>query len=346
MTMAKQKVDIQAKIKKLKKQHEALATSDTQAPINKLNRNTTLLMSSYLKTQELCRLSTTCEKFKNDLQVSMNEKKKASELLDLVFNKPSCKTVQKWLAKNKPNTVKAFSLLRTNGKEEYFSKKQKKMIYKRTWQDISPLEAAAICGDIFLVRTLLVSIPENQKYEAGLQLQAARNRKEYLEPFYNLQKAYKEESEQSRKLKSEKKQKEREVLLLTVGLCQCLLPAYGLQEFFDDKIVTSIRELDFPNLDKEPKRSVGWNLDSLGVTNVLNLANKMHSKTDTVRNVIFTFDVFMCPYIDPVEFNIKHLCEKRTSELDIIIKSLLSPKSENDEMQISNNNSNSMNLKI
>lgn len=300
--------------------------------IDKLQYYPAVLTGTLLKTAELSQLHRSNKRLKTDLQASMNDKKKASELLDIVFNKPSCKSVKEWLEKNKLSTGKSFALVRTNGQEIYFSKRQNKMIVKRTRPDISPLEAAAISGDNFLVRTLLAFVPYNQKQEAALQLQRIRNSKEYLEPFYTLQKAYKEFIEQYPILTAAHKGKKRDMLELQIGLCQRLLPTYGIQEYNDDKPFSPL-----PSFDKEPKRSCLYgdnsdvDLDHLGSSCILYKGLAARCAAGALwcawrvqgRGAVRGAGVSR---LDSAA--ISHLCEARASELDSIIKSLLNSKLE------------------
>ena len=73
-----------------------------------------------------------------------------------------------------------------------------KIVCKRKWGHISPLEAAALSGDNFLVNILLEQVPPHLKREAALQLRGVLNRTGYAEnggylaPYKALIKAYEE----------------------------------------------------------------------------------------------------------------------------------------------------------
>lgn len=75
------------------------------AAIYKLQRNTTAYLSTFLKTQELNCLARVNDKLNFNLKNSMLDRKnkmKATELLSIVLNQPSCKIVQEWLENDKP----------------------------------------------------------------------------------------------------------------------------------------------------------------------------------------------------------------------------------------------------
>lgn len=320
--MAKQENEVQAKI-----EGDSKKSSDS-LNIDKMPRNPIGVIGTFLQNKEINQLSKVNNKFYFDLKTQMakrkveeENKKKAIELLYIVLNNPCCILVQVWLEKNKSSLLfdtKSIALIRTKGKEGYYSEKIKDMRYKREWGNISALEAAAISGDNFLVQTLLSSIPDHQKYEAGLQLQKIRHLVEYLKPFQDLQKAYQTFIETHSKLTAEGKWDELETLDFRIGMFIKWLPTYGLQEYCDDKPFNPI-----PDFNKEPRRSC-LSSDSFQVN------------LDLVVGRDFIFYKAPCglgmrwfPHAERLAIYklelaaIKHLCELRTAELDNHIETLL-----------------------
>jgi hypothetical protein len=157
-------------------------------------------------------------------------------------------------------------------------------MYKRLWDNISPLEAAAWTGDIFILRELLVYIPKSQYQNAISQLQGMLDRKEteehggFMAPFRALLKAYEAFNKihilvrvgsngdyfVPDKPKNEPFRKKLDELWYQVWLCQKNLPTYGLQEYFN-KAFNPI-----PTFKKEPKRTCYaaasiWSFDLDGI---------------------------------------------------------------------------------
>lgn len=311
------------------------AKSNSHAPIDKLHHKPAVIIGTFLKTKELSQLHRTDKKFKADLQASMDDKIKVYDLIYKIFNGPNCKGVKEWLENNKTSSGNSFPLIQTHCHEEYLSRKQKKMIIKRTWYDISPLKAAAISCDNFLVRTLLSFVPDHQKHQAGLQLQKARNSKEYLESFLTLQKAYKAFIEQYPKLSAENNWEQLSDLEHQIVLCQISLPTYGLQEYCDNKPFFPI-----PDFDKEPMRFChhcdgnSIDFDSIGTLG-LDVGNgALYKSTAEIGGRICWTGILSLEEAVHDLAAISYLCDKRSLELDSIIKSLLNPKLGADEAQI------------
>ena len=149
-----------------------------------------------------------------------------------------------------------------------------KIVCKRKWGHISPLEAAALSGDNFLVNILLEQVPPHLKREAALQLRGVLNRTGYAEnggylaPYKALIKAYEEYTSQIGALKRANKWGELQRLWLQrIGLSQRLLPTYGLQEFCDEKPHSPVPLFNLP-----PRRSCVFydessvDLDAVGIS--------------------------------------------------------------------------------
>jgi len=127
------------------------------------------------------------------------------------------------------------------------------VVCKRRWDHISPLEAAAICGDNFLVKILLEQVPSHLKKEAASQLQGVLFRSEHAEngshlaPYKVLIKAYEDFISQ---YKNHSDPQYRDALnkqwIQGVGRCLRQLPTYGLQEYCDVKLYRPLPEFNLP----------------------------------------------------------------------------------------------------
>ncbi len=239
--------------------------------ITSLNNNLMKLESSFLDIKSLAELARTSRFLRDSLRKLL----KASELLDCVvnINEESRKRIQELLEEEKINRADVFSLnlksimlIRTYGRVRYFSSKQRKIAYRDVFLDFSPLQAAADCGDFFLVDLFKDALPDNQKYAAGIQLKKILERKDYLLSFYNLHFAYQKflivfpKLEAAAKWRTIRKQWE------IVAELQKKLPNFGLQVFCN--VVTHVPVPDFT---REPKRRMllyydrkDLDLDSMG----------------------------------------------------------------------------------
>lgn len=217
-------------------------------------------------------------------------------------------------------------------------KKASKIVRKRKWKAISPLEAAAWCGDNFLVQILLEYVPLKQKKEALEQLEGILNRKAteenggYLAPYNALMQAYEkyinshevmEGTATMSKEAAAEMQKELDRLWLQIGACHRLLPAYGLQEFCDKKPHDPV-----PDYAKEPSRgylvneNASLDLDALGVKYSLFKKEGDHEACTCSNGIGIRWSA------GSDHAAIRHLLEVRTSELKNIIKSLSAVASE------------------
>jgi hypothetical protein len=146
-------------------------------------------------------------------------------------------------------------LKKVSGKEEYYSKCEDKVICKREWKSISPLQGAALMGDNFIVKKLLQYIPNHLQNDAAKQLQHVLDRKNsdengsYLAPFKTLINAYTEYNEHFGILYHANKWDKLNELWTTIAESQRLLPAYALQEF-----TNHIPFKPIPNFDVAPNR--------------------------------------------------------------------------------------------
>lgn len=219
-------------------------------------------------------------------------------------------------------------LKRVKGKEEYESKSQKVMVCKREWKSISPLEAAAWAGDIFLLMELLNFLPEAFKTTAAEQLKrildktATGENGDFLAPFIDVLKAYEKYNTQYDALYVAKAWKKLCELWLDIGKCQRLLPNYGLQEFCDVKPHSPL-----PTFAEAPKRSLRLredgdvDLDALGVLYTLYKGMCNGGYMLTAEKVRGWRSAPVRDFLAMSKF-----IKVRTSELERIIKWLLDPK--------------------
>jgi hypothetical protein len=253
---------------------------------------------------------------------------KAEELIKQVLNAEP-KKVKESLGESL-SLKSAFSnssvvLIKTDGTETYFSKRKNKLVPKRQWKNISPLQAAALSGDNFLVKVLLNHVPDHLKMEAAQQLKEIRYRADYLAPFKALIKAYQDHIQQIPALHAERNWKKMDALWEEIGEKQKNLPAYGLQEFCNISA-----HAPSPDYSEEPRRSCVFmggkelNLDIIGkktrqalfkgylpIASIMS-GNGLYSDIDKVSSAISLEAAA-----------IEKLVALRTKELDEIIQLLL-----------------------
>lgn len=320
----------------------------TDKSINKFVKNTTGIISSFLRMQELGRFFITSKQIHNNLKSAVDKKvKKASELLSIVLNEPSCKKVQEWIENNKSDDSIGLSLIKTNGEEGYFSKIGKQMICNRVWENISPLQAAACSGDHFVLIKFLFYILKEEirtkdstnRLNAAKQLQEIIETYKYLISFKSLLEAY------------EFYISYRETVLENVkwddidnnmwdqfhryweNVCrfQKRLSRYGLQEFCD----TYTTFCPIPTFKSEPDRGELYvrffknplNLDMLGQSWTKSL--DLHGENKVTIFLGLLKGSSYCASLEE-EFSmakqdfdaLKSLCNRRESEIKNIIKAL------------------------
>ncbi len=228
-------------------------------------------------------LSQTCCTYSDILSFHIKTIKKfaearASELLDCVLNIDEGRKKRILELLDLPNlSNKSIILIHSNGKVKSLRKgicSKKKKVTRMKFNDVSPLQAAALCGDFFLVHLFIKKLPDHQKYAAWLQLEAIRRRKDYLAAFFALQKAY---HDYLKRWNAQNKKKDRlsfwvtiwdepEYLWEEVGEHQKKLSIFGLQV-----LCNPIPYGQLPNLTQEPIRSLlvdhdnELNLDSIGI---------------------------------------------------------------------------------
>ena len=180
---------------------KSTVTPPTKTPILKQSSDLIKLQSSFLDNNSVISLANTCHDFRNILSFHVKAIKKtaearAQELLDCVVNidEERKKRILELLAL--PNlSSQSIILIPSHGKAKSLQKwfcSKKREFTRIEFNDLSALQAAALCGDFFIVNLFIDKIPAHQRYAAGLQLKKIRERKDYLAPFFALQQAYRE----------------------------------------------------------------------------------------------------------------------------------------------------------
>lgn len=231
-----------------------------------LNQNTTLmkLESRFLDLRSISRQAQTCGTFSEVFKDLLEQAKMAAPLLNLVLN------IDEKGKKEILEIIKAnpkFILYRSQGRVNYFSSKQNKIVARILISNLSPLEAAALSGDFHLVNIFRDALTLDQKQIAGLQLDEILSRPDFLSAFHALQKAYHEYLKQYIDLmQTDEAQKKITSLWEHIGEAQKNLSLYGLQVFCNP-----IRHKPLPDLTKEPARVCklyddrSLDLDSIGL---------------------------------------------------------------------------------
>jgi hypothetical protein len=309
-------------------------------PLSKLPQVLGTHTGSFADTKDLSsayQASKGCQWLFSQALIEKKEKKLAAELLRHVFD-ANPKAVQEFLAQIPPN-LKCIILIKSCANEGYYSKKQEKMVCTRTWPEVSPLEAAALTGDNFLVLELLaymlkrlrhqaVDVQTSLRLQAAAQLEAILNRLEtaengdYLAPFKALIKAYQEFIKEYPALYAADNWAKIDELWDFVGEMQQRLSTYGLQEFCDEKPFSPL-----PNFKQAPTRSClldgeALDLDSIGAGSFMALY-KAGDGAGGVRGVRGVRRWCGGARLDLAA--ISRLCEARPLELRNIIKSLREP---------------------
>lgn len=289
---------------------------------------TRLNLCPFLDDLNLTSLSRTCT-FYRDALINPRADRKAAKLLFYVVNphKANLKQMQKLFSVQKEK-AQSIILIRVSGLEVYFSKKQGTWVSRRKWTNVSPLEAAALCGDIHLVRWLLAKIPVEQRREALAQLLAVQKQRTSDEPgsyicvFPDFWKAYKKYKESFPALISTGRYDEINKLWGHIGEVQTSLPWFLLQVLCDP-----IPHLPIPDFTKEPKRvchlggGYELDLDALRFNANSGVAIFKHPDRPSEANLTgYNMDrtAHECDFLA-----IKRLCEVLPIELDKTIQWLL-----------------------
>lgn len=310
-----------------------------------LNRNVENVMKGFLPLSDLAGYSNT-SKNKYISSKEALDKAKAKIMLHLVLNshEENVKKLREMISDSKKSGDLKFQseqivttcsvLIRTQGQEEFESATNpddgielgaKQKFVKRKWESVSPLEAAAWSGDIFLVLDLLKHVPKHLYKEAITQLKNVLTEKlehgVFLATIKELVISYEVFNavftEEYNKL-NKNWEKIDKVWLEKVGLSLRLLSTYGLQEFCDNRPNAN----PIPKFNKEPNRTCTVDLGLLG--SKFGLYKGHHcgwggytrAEDPMGGTPLFIGDMAA----------MKRLCEVRTLNLENIIKSLENSK--------------------
>lgn len=288
----------------------------TPKPISEpaiLNQITALmkLEASFLSPKDLSRLSNTCVTFRKLFRDQLN-KFKTSELLEHVLNidEKRMKRIMELLSKPYEG-IQSSLLIRTKGRE--LRKENKKIITKKLRYNISPLEAAALCGDFFLLRLFKEAIPKNQEQEAGQQLLAIRKRSDFLSEIFAVRDASKKYDDRAPELRDEGNSNEIDNLLGQIGDTQTGLSTFVLQVYCNP-----VPFKPLPDFDEEPRRScVLYNGEELDLASIGSGTQRALYKG---QGWMFAADAD----VFTSEFEaLDHLCQVISKEIDKIICELL-----------------------
>jgi len=248
-----------------------------------LNQSAALmkLESSFLDFYSLTALSNTCVTFRQVNKKRLTDlREMASELLDHVLNidENRKKRIIELLAQARAADILSIALIPVAiGREQYFSSQQNKIVCKREQNNLTPLEAAAICGDFHVLKLFRDFLPENQKQEAGLQLLVLRKRKDYMSLFFAAHHALKEFVTRALALEFMEHFEAGDTLCGQLGEAQKALSKFGRQVLCNPKPNSPL-----PDLTLEPRRScllyndVELDLDSIGLSSFRALFKGLH----------------------------------------------------------------------
>lgn len=219
----------------------------TPGTIMKLSTDLLKLESSFLDLKSLSEQAKVCRSLRITSRAQLPFAA-AAKLLDYVLNINDANRKKILDLIHAPiESNKSIILIRADGDVRHFSSKQKKEVIRLREKNVSPLEAAALSGDFFLVKILSDALPDDQKPEAGLQLLALKQRQDYLSAFFNLQKYYHSYIKDPTSLKDYR----ISPLWEQVGEGHKKLSNFGLQ-VFSNPVSFESQDLD---LTKEPLRS-------------------------------------------------------------------------------------------
>lgn len=222
------------------------------SPISHLSEALIKYQTTFQKPKELCALAQTSKHFLKLL----GPKCTASQLLFCVLNidERNKKRIMMVLAKLK---IKESILIRATGIEWH---NDNPIQVKRTWKDVSPLEAAAKCGDVHLVRMLMEKLSFKERTLAITQLEGVKAARtipsepgSYICGLAELNQSYKTYLELFRIHNLEQDNFNSKILKElneTLGDVQKKLPCFLLQAFF-----SFIRKTG-SDVTKEPERRV------------------------------------------------------------------------------------------
>jgi hypothetical protein len=209
---------------------------------------------------------------------------------------------------------------------------------------MSPIQCAALTGDIFLVKDYLTLLPVDQRHEAGMQLKAVFDRPDYLSPYQSyidsctefqqlLEELY---NPYNREFNYTGPRPEIDELnrqwVTIIGGAQYKLPVYGLQEICSHHIETektgffsSSKFSRPPNRTCQLKGGQLLNINSLGKTCALLRTVDATTSSDLApifgRGGINADSAILIN--NNHERDLPQFCKMRKNELGNIIKELL-----------------------
>ncbi len=143
------------------------------------------LQGSFLDIKSLHELSRTCKQFRDLHQKPL----KSVELLDCVVNINEVKK-QRIIAILSSLSLEARAII-LEPTIHYITVEARALKQGRTrFNHTSPLQAAAICGDLFSVNRFLQALPPQLNPQAKAQLQEVRDHREFLSFLADLDRAY------------------------------------------------------------------------------------------------------------------------------------------------------------
>jgi hypothetical protein len=271
---------------------------------------------SYLDTKNLANLSISCRAYQGLFKKPLEQRKPETLLRHVVDANPKKVKTLLDLFDSKKN--QDLVLQKTNGAERC----------GRKWTNISSLEAAALLGDMFMVKDLLDFVPRNLKSEAAAQLSHALEKKEtsenagYLTPYRKLIRAYEDYIDRYDDLYSAGDWQEINRLWIEgVGIAQRMLPIVGLQEICNERLFAQSPRFSEPPTREYQQCKINFN--SLGVDFAL-----YHGKYNGKISEIHMGAAFgnWSQYAQNDLLVINNLCEKRTQQLHLFIEQLLNPE--------------------
>lgn len=312
--------------------------------------------TAFLTTSEMRNLSCASRSQRDLFLPELKTRKAIMALLQPVFKGDPIKV--KTILKDSDFNKKLI-LEKTQYREGYYSNKLKKFVCFRLWHTVSPLQAAALCADHFLLRYFLCRLIENPEYrlEAATQLEEVLNKKvkmtAYSPEFPQNTDKRNNDTQTEIKKSAEERKKEAETtqpvqnsieylvpfndLLKAysdcinsptlafwrkVGEYQKRLPRYGLQIFLD----THGNILQFDSY--EPRREAlrysdfgfgSLNLDDLGIRK--GFLYKSSGMVDLTTNALEK------GFAETNAEQFKEFCETQRAELEKLITCLQKPNS-------------------
>lgn len=194
------------------------------------------------------------------LNINVERKKQILELISLESKTQSEESKAQ-------SETQSIILMRATAEEFFYNTTQR----KKLWTNVSPIEAAAKCGDFHLVRLMFDSLPDRQKMQALEQLKAVRASRKilaeagsYITGLVELRNAYNAYLEPYDALVAAENWNELNKLCGLLGDAHRNLPAFLLQVFCNP-----VPHHPLPDFTKEPLRAcVLWGGAALDISSI------------------------------------------------------------------------------